>query len=289
MSFGDKSEESSSSTHSTQDPTWNYGNSGQLADSFLSQGQSFMDQGQSQNSQIGQNTMQGLAQNNFDWSVNPQLQAALDANKAQSQNQLGQDLNMARSQFYRGPQGRAAMGLDNAVNENNLGRNQYDTNAILGQYNQDASRMGTAAGNLMTQDNAEMARYMQLLNMMRGQEGTSTSQSETTSSDPWGTATGLIGGAGGMASGLGAMGFSDRRVKKNIVRLGEITKGLFLYSFQYLWESAGEHIGVMAQELEKLHPEAVGNVGSIKNVDYNQVESHYAPRILTILSRKEDK
>lgn len=70
--------------------------------------------------------------------------------------------------------------------------------------------------------------------------------------------SGIIGsliGAGGML-GAGAIKSSDIRLKKNIIKLGiHKTLGIGLYTWDYLWGEKGA--GVMAQELEKVMPEAV--------------------------------
>jgi hypothetical protein len=67
---------------------------------------------------------------------------------------------------------------------------------------------------------------------------------------------GLLGGL----FGLGAAGImaSDRRVKKDIERVGE-AEGHKLYSFRYKSENdnAPKHVGVMAQEVAKTRPDAV--------------------------------
>lgn len=49
---------------------------------------------------------------------------------------------------------------------------------------------------------------------------------------------------------------SDRRLKRDIVKLGERPDGLGVYLFRYLW-SPLQHIGVMAQEVLKVKPDAV--------------------------------
>lgn len=69
----------------------------------------------------------------------------------------------------------------------------------------------------------------------------------------------------GMMSGVGsmAMGFSDRRLKKNIVPLGG-----GWYEFEYLW-SDEKYVGVMADE----HPEAsVVHPSGYLMVDYNGIK-----------------
>lgn len=83
-----------------------------------------------------------------------------------------------------------------------------------------------------------------------------------------------IGGAqgifpGAIKAGLTALGGSDRRIKRDIKRIGTLRNGLPLYSFRYVG-SKRRQIGLMADEVEKVHPEAVIAVGAyrIKMVDY---------------------
>jgi len=68
--------------------------------------------------------------------------------------------------------------------------------------------------------------------------------------------------AGGMGGYEAVMSMSDRRLKQHIVRIGDHPKGFGLYLFQY--KSAyrdqyghGRQFGVMADEIEKVMPEAV--------------------------------
>ena len=94
--------------------------------------------------------------------------------------------------------------------------------------------------------------------------------------------TALIGGAAGMAMApapkggfggtnlgmLAGMG-SDIRIKKNIRRVGILDNGLSVYAFQYI--SGGPTIiGLMAQEVEKVIPEAVIEIDGIKYVYYDE-------------------
>lgn len=61
--------------------------------------------------------------------------------------------------------------------------------------------------------------------------------------------------------------FSDRRVKRNVRKVGVLDNGLPVYSYQYI---GGErtHIGVMADEVATIHPDAVSEVAGMKMVDY---------------------
>lgn len=53
---------------------------------------------------------------------------------------------------------------------------------------------------------------------------------------------------------------SDRRIKNDLNRLGTLPNGLGLYSFRYLWSDV-EYVGVMAQEVVEIQPEAVELAG----------------------------
>lgn len=78
-----------------------------------------------------------------------------------------------------------------------------------------------------------------------------------------------LSGAGSMA-----MMFSDRRLKKNIVEMGKRPDGLGLYMFNYISEPDYmlKHIGVMADEVEKLYPDAVvTHKSGYKMVDYGRL------------------
>lgn len=64
----------------------------------------------------------------------------------------------------------------------------------------------------------------------------------------------LLQGAGAGASIYKNI-FSDCRLKKNIKLIGTHAKGIGIYSWEYLWGTKA--IGVMADEVEKIIPEAV--------------------------------
>ena len=51
---------------------------------------------------------------------------------------------------------------------------------------------------------------------------------------------------------------SDRRLKKDIVRIGETDAGLPIYSYRYKGQDGPKQIGLMAQDVEKVNPDAVG-------------------------------
>ena len=77
-------------------------------------------------------------------------------------------------------------------------------------------------------------------------------------------------------AGIGQLGLallSDERTKENIAPVGELHDGQTVYSYNYLGDPTPQ-IGLMAQEVEETHPEAVvtGSDG-FKRVDYGRATS----------------
>ena len=61
--------------------------------------------------------------------------------------------------------------------------------------------------------------------------------------------------------------FSDRRLKRNIEKIGELANGLGVYLYHYLW-GGPQQIGLMADEVKKLCPAAVISVDGFDAVNY---------------------
>ena len=88
-----------------------------------------------------------------------------------------------------------------------------------------------------------------------------------------------LGGSLGSAAIMGSMSNSDIRMKENIKVIGLLPNGLNIYEFEYKPEfkdgefaGYGKHIGVMAQEVEKIMPEAVYvDSNGYKLLDYAQL------------------
>jgi hypothetical protein len=89
------------------------------------------------------------------------------------------------------------------------------------------------------------------LNLLSGSTTTGNSSGSSKTWDPMDTAGKVINAAGTVATA-----FSDRRLKTDIERIGEREDGLGVYVYRYLWSPA-RFIGVMAQEVLKVKPEAV--------------------------------
>lgn len=75
---------------------------------------------------------------------------------------------------------------------------------------------------------------------------------------------------GSIASTVGGIAsiFSDRRLKTDVRKVGELSDGLGVYLYRYIGHAA-EQIGVMADEVAKLRPWALGRrVASYQTVNY---------------------
>lgn len=111
--------------------------------------------------------------------------------------------------------------------------------------------------------------------MVQGNYGgtTTTNQTSPYYSNPLANAIGGIAGIAGIGSSLynlwpAISAISDRRLKDDIERIGTHSNGLPIYSFRYKGDPVSR-VGFMADEVEKVHPEAVmEGYGSYKMVNY---------------------
>lgn len=105
-------------------------------------------------------------------------------------------------------------------------------------------------------------------------------QTQTTSSRPG--FSGILGAAAAGAQGLSALGwspFSDRRLKRNVRKIGE-RDGISFYRWE--WNETGKKLGadaylaqgVIAQELADIHPSLVHeDISGYLRVDYKGLEA----------------
>jgi muramidase (phage lysozyme) len=89
--------------------------------------------------------------------------------------------------------------------------------------------------------------------------------------------TGALTGSSTTTSGGGGF-FSDERLKHDAHKIGETNDGLPIYSFKYNGDNKTQ-IGLMAQDVEKKRPEAVGLAPAAdgrmyKTVDYDKATRH---------------
>jgi hypothetical protein len=101
--------------------------------------------------------------------------------------------------------------------------------------------------------------------------GTSNTEKQASGAEQFGQIAGglgsLFGGGGGTTAGNIFKIFSDRRVKEDIEQVGTLFDGTPVYRYRYKGQPAFQ-IGLMAQDVEKFAPEAVGQIGPWKAVDY---------------------
>lgn len=96
-----------------------------------------------------------------------------------------------------------------------------------------------------------------------------------------------VGFLGNVSMGIGSQSggttttqqgsYSDRRLKEDIRKVGETFDGQPIYSFKYKGEEKSQ-LGLMAQEVEKSHPEAVGERDGFLTVDYQDATEDAAKR-----------
>jgi hypothetical protein len=114
-----------------------------------------------------------------------------------------------------------------------------------------------------------LERYMSMIKPAIGE----SSASQTTpvmGPSPLSSATSMIGTIAQAAPMIMSLFGSDRRMKKDIERIGVLPNGLPVYSFRYVW-SAEPHVGLMADEVEAVFPDAVfDHPTGFKMVDYRR-------------------
>jgi len=149
------------------------------------------------------------------------------------------------------------------------------TGAVLGQPGQavgQALQFGLGAANIQTGIPQTIGSLLGFRAGTATQQFTGTTVEET--QDPFGSIIAGIGAAGGLLTGLGAVGVggSDARIKKNVKDLTVLDKlnDIHGVTFEYL-DSDIPKIGVIAQDLQKDFPEAVIEVDGILMVDYSML------------------
>ena len=148
-----------------------------------------------------------------------------------------------------------------------------------------AADMAQRGGAAMVQS-AEMQRQSTLLGIeYGGMQGANAGVQAAYGNQmsAYGASAGMIGAqmgmvgsiVGGALGGAGAaMGGSDRRLKKNINKIGESPSGLNIYSFEYKDSKHGEGLfqGVISDEVPQ---EAVSVVDGYEHVDYSKLDVEF--------------
>lgn len=182
--------------------------------------------------------------------------------------QLGQGLNqnaMQGGQLTAGIYSGLGTGLANSYT--NQGQAAYGANTSIGNANANADLASLTAGN-------------NIWNTAVGVAGAATGAPGATGSAIGKLGTGLynmFGGSSGSNTGQPSVGpfpqYSDIRVKDDVRPIARLADGLNVYSFRYKGSPRTE-IGLIAQEVEKVVPDAVMEIGGIKAVDYKRATDY---------------
>lgn len=148
----------------------------------------------------------------------------------------------------------ALQGRGTALNEVNMPINQITALLSGSQVQNPNVAMNTPAG-IPTTDNAG------LINSNYGQQLSAWQQKNQ-------SRQGIMGGL----FDLGAAGImaSDERVKTGVERVGLRADGLGVYRYRYIDDDT-PRIGFIAQDVERIYPNAVVEIGGVKHVDYGAV------------------
>ena len=200
----------------------------------------------------------------------------LDAVLGKTRRDVGDSVN---SQFETS--GRYGSGAYMDVLSRNLA--DAENQARMSDYNTQMGRMDSAAQLApqvaAAQAGAQYLGYPEMLQMATGAGalpyvGSSETANALGALFNGGTQTQKTSnGIGGILQGVGSIAssaamFSDRRLKRDIEKVGEHPDGLGQYEWQYVW-GGQRHRGVMADEVATLRPWALGpEVAGFATVNY---------------------
>jgi hypothetical protein len=153
-------------------------------------------------------------------------------------------------------------GLDN-VNSAQAGRRMFNSGATAKGLQEFGSGLTQTYADKYIANQMGLAGLGTSAAQMLGATGT-TSKSQGTSKSSEDT--------GAFGQLMAMLAFSDPRLKKSVMKLGELKNGLGVYKYRYL-DNTGPFIGVMADEVERIQPEALGpEIDGYKTVNYALIE-----------------
>jgi hypothetical protein len=198
---------------------------------------------------------------------------------------LNQQQNLANAQIYSGllNQGfNTALGAAQQQQGVNLSAEQANRQALqqtgqslagLGAGAQTAALQGAqaqmAAGQVQQQ--TQQAQDTALYNQFQQQQSLPYQQLQQQAN----IAEGIGANSGSTTTGSSII--SDRRAKHDVHEIGKTFDGQPIYSYKYNGDDTTQ-IGLMAQDVEKKHPGAVGLAGGFKSVDYAKATAGAARR-----------
>lgn len=136
-----------------------------------------------------------------------------------------------------------------------------------GQQQANQANLDNQQAQFQSQTSSPYAALQQLMGIIGSNNwGSNSTGTSTTTKNP--SAFETIGGLLGAGAGAAKL-FSDERLKTDIKRVGTLDNGLPVYTFRYRGSSKIQ-MGVMAQDVEQVIPDAVEDFGSYKIVDYEK-------------------
>lgn len=221
-----------------------------------------------------ESTIPGL----IDTLLNPSLDNA--TTKAKSDlfyNQFNKDSNLAFENNLVNPLANRNM-LRSSAATNMYNQFAKDQNEKISDFNNELIANNTSD----TQDLISTLMNIYLTGSNLANQAVSTAQGQSNQVNSFNvqnnaqknSSLGNLASILGTTAGAAAMMMSDKNVKENIVPIGKLY-GYNWYEFTYkenLGLPKGKQIGVIAQEVEKINPEAVKTINGIKHVDYSKLK-----------------
>lgn len=230
----------------------------------------------------GQGTNTAQQQSNVGNTLFNQGATAAAQQAALGQQQFGQGATAAAQQAALGQQqfgqGLAASQQGAALGQGlyGMGANTSSQLAALGTGAQGAALSGAgaqlAAGQVdqATQQAENVAKYNEFL------QAQSLPYQQLKLASDIALGTGTAQGSTTTTAQPGGF-FSDERLKENIKPVGKTFDGQTIHSYNYKGDPRTQ-IGLIAQEVQKHHPEAVGVAGGYKTVDYDKATEDASDR-----------
>jgi hypothetical protein len=240
-------------------------------------------------------TQQANAEAAYMARLNPQFQQDEEALRSRLINQgigqgsqayqremdaFNQMKNDARTQAVLAGQQYGGTAQQQALQRRNQGIQEYDAqrNAPLNEYigltsgtqitNPQFSQGGNQGTNPVDYANLVNQNYQNQMAQYNAKQASSNNMM----SGLFGLGGQALGGFLGSNTGSAAVAglFSDERLKENIKHIGK-ENGFPIYEFNYINIPDKRFIGVMAQDVEKVMPEAIGESEGYKTVNYEMI------------------
>lgn len=187
-----------------------------------------------------------------------QMQQAQQSDLERNLGRISTDLRGSAYNTDRGYQ-QQALGMSPMFNSMEFGNAQMQQNAGQQLQGQQQNELSSAYDQFL-RSQQDPYQKLGLMGSALGHNFGTQQQGQSVGASP----LGQIGGLAMAATSL----FSDERLKEDITKVGKTDDGLNIFTYRY--KGGGPvHMGVMAQEVEKKHPEAVTRHSSgYRMVDY---------------------